>query len=192
MVAHADAENMEVEVGITRNAVRTAIVDAGMGFMADETVLAPGSRCASPAARTRASVTGRPATVVVADDHAMFRESVAEMLSLDPAIEVVGQAENGAEAVARDEGSKVRLSLPRETLERVERGPEGKLTDRELGVLVLAARGESNAGIAKILNLAEGTVKRHLHTIYIKLEVGSRAEAISRALSEGWIGRRPV
>jgi len=45
-------------------------------------------------------------TVVVADDHAMFRESVAEMLSLDPAIEVVGQAENGAEAVALVEAKR--------------------------------------------------------------------------------------
>jgi DNA-binding NarL/FixJ family response regulator len=90
----------------------------------------------------------------------------------------------------------VLLSLPRETLERVDRGPEGKLTDRELEVLVLAARGESNAGIARTLNLAEGTIKRHLHNIYGKLEVGSRAEALGLALSEGWIsteeiGRRP-
>jgi DNA-binding NarL/FixJ family response regulator len=215
-------------------------------------------------------VTDRPVTVVVADDHAMFRESVAEMLSLDPAIKVVGQAENGAEAVAlveerrpdvvvldvempvmgaqaamrrmsrldpsprfvivtvfaeprlvrellelganaylpktaslrelvaavravaRGEGGKVLLSLPRETLERVGRGPEGKLTDRELEVLVLAARGESNAGIAGTLNLAEGTIKRHLHNIYGKLEVGSRAEALSCALSEGWISPKDI
>ncbi|HEY6581229.1 MAG TPA: response regulator transcription factor [Rubrobacter sp.] len=71
-------------------------------------------------------------------------------------------------AVSRDEQDKVLFSLPRETLERVGRGPEGKLTDRELEVLVLAARGKSNAGIAQTLNIAVGTVKRHLHNIYGK------------------------
>src|SRR3954452_9814449 len=95
-------------------------------------------------------------------------------------------------AVSRGEEGKVLLSLPRETLERVGRGPEGKLTDRELEVLVLAARGQSNARIAKILNLAEGTIKRHLHNIYGKLEVGSRAEALSLAISRGWISPEEV
>ena len=51
-------------------------------------------------------MTDQPIKVVVADDHAMFRESVAEMLSLDPAIEVVGLADNGAEAVALVEEEK--------------------------------------------------------------------------------------
>jgi len=71
-------------------------------------------------------------------------------------------------AVSRDEQDKVLFSFPREKLERVGRGPEGKLTDRELEVLVLAARGKSNAGIAQTLNIAVGTVKRHLHNIYGK------------------------
>jgi DNA-binding NarL/FixJ family response regulator len=87
--------------------------------------------------------------------------------------------------VARDEDDTVLISLPRETLEKV--GQEDELTDRELEVLALVARGESNAGIARTLNLAEGTVKRHLHNIYGKLGVGSRGEALNRALSEGWI-----
>jgi DNA-binding NarL/FixJ family response regulator len=39
--------------------------------------------------------------VVVADDHTMFRQGLREMLSTDEGIEVVGEAENGREAVAR-------------------------------------------------------------------------------------------
>jgi DNA-binding NarL/FixJ family response regulator len=38
--------------------------------------------------------------VLLADDHAMFRQGVREMLSTDEGIEVVGEAENGQEAVA--------------------------------------------------------------------------------------------
>jgi DNA-binding NarL/FixJ family response regulator len=39
--------------------------------------------------------------VMLADDHALFRKGVASLLSACPDIEVVGEAENGAEAVAR-------------------------------------------------------------------------------------------
>ena len=38
--------------------------------------------------------------VLLADDHAMFRQGIKEMLSTDEEIEVVGEAENGREAVA--------------------------------------------------------------------------------------------
>ena len=38
--------------------------------------------------------------VLLADDHAMFRQGIKEMLSTDEKIEVVGEAENGREAVA--------------------------------------------------------------------------------------------
>lgn len=41
-----------------------------------------------------------PITVVLADDHAAFREGLKEMLSTDGEIEIVGEAENGQEAVA--------------------------------------------------------------------------------------------
>ena len=42
---------------------------------------------------------GRGIRVVLADDHTMFRQGMKEMLSTDDGIEVVGEAENGAEAV---------------------------------------------------------------------------------------------
>jgi DNA-binding NarL/FixJ family response regulator len=41
----------------------------------------------------------RSIRVLLADDHAMFRQGVSEMLSTDGEIEVVGEAENGKEAV---------------------------------------------------------------------------------------------
>jgi len=43
------------------------------------------------------------------------------------------------------------------------------LTPRELEVLALVARGDSNKLIAKILDIAEGTVKTHLTAVFRKL-----------------------
>jgi DNA-binding NarL/FixJ family response regulator len=48
----------------------------------------------------------------------------------------------------------------------------------------LARRGYSNKLIAHSLNLTEGTVKVHLHSIFRKLDVGSRAALIVK-LSNG-------
>lgn len=42
----------------------------------------------------------RPVRVLLADDHTLIREAISEMLEADEDIEVVGQAEDGAEAVA--------------------------------------------------------------------------------------------
>jgi LuxR family transcriptional regulator, maltose regulon positive regulatory protein len=54
------------------------------------------------------------------------------------------------------------------------------LTERELAVLQLLVRGLSNAEIARELIIAVGTVKRHVNSIYSKLGVQSRAQAITR------------
>ncbi|MPW20261.1 cyclic nucleotide-binding domain-containing protein [Paraburkholderia sp. CNPSo 3157] len=54
---------------------------------------------------------------------------------------------------------------------------EHVLTPRQIQVLALAARGETNKSIAKQLNITEGTVKVHLYTVYKALKVGSRGQA---------------
>ena len=64
----------------------------------------------------------------------------------------------------------------------------GALSERESEILVLAARGLSNYRIATELNLAEGTVKRHLANVYAKIGVRSRSEAVRTALMQQWIG----
>ena len=207
--------------------------------------------------------------VVLADDHTMFRQGLKEMLSTDEGIEIVGEAQNGREAVAlvrekkpdvaildvemplmgaaeamesmlrfspppkvlivtmhdnprlvrellargasgylvksasleelvvavraaavRDpsspRGENVILAVPRETLGRAEKKGEEEPSERELEVLLLAARGLSNRQIAASLSLSEATVKRHLANLYAKMKVASRGEATRKALSEGW------
>jgi non-specific serine/threonine protein kinase len=61
----------------------------------------------------------------------------------------------------------------------------GGLSEREAEVLRLAATGLSNADIADRLFLSPHTVRAHLHHIYGKLEIGTRAEAVRYALEHG-------
>lgn len=68
--------------------------------------------------------------------------------------------------------------------EPIERGP---LTDRELEVLGLLATGMANKQIALELGISEHTVKFHVSSIYTKLGVTNRTEAVRAGLRGGWI-----
>ena len=61
------------------------------------------------------------------------------------------------------------------------------LSDRETEVLRLAAQGMSNMEIADSLTLSVRTVQTHLRSIFNKLGVGSRSEAIVYGLKKGWL-----
>jgi DNA-binding NarL/FixJ family response regulator len=61
------------------------------------------------------------------------------------------------------------------------------LTDRELEVLRLAARGMSNKAIASELGLSSRTVQVHLGHIFKKLRVASRTEAVIHGLRRRWL-----
>lgn len=61
------------------------------------------------------------------------------------------------------------------------------LTERELEVLRLAARGMTNKAIGLELGISDRTVQGHLANIYGKLNVSSRTEAVTEALKQGWI-----
>jgi LuxR family maltose regulon positive regulatory protein len=56
-----------------------------------------------------------------------------------------------------------------------------ELTIRELEVLRLVAAGLSNPSIAESLTISVGTVKAHTASIYSKLGVKNRVQALSRA-----------
>ena len=61
------------------------------------------------------------------------------------------------------------------------------LTGRELDVLALLAKGKSNKEIGSHLYITETTVKSHLRSIFTKLNVLSRTEAISTASRRGLV-----
>jgi DNA-binding NarL/FixJ family response regulator len=79
------------------------------------------------------------------------------------------------------------VGVPRALLEGGQEGVDSVLSARELEILLLAARGLSNRQIASRINVAQATVKRHLANAYHKMDVGSRGEAVRKALSEEWI-----
>ena len=62
---------------------------------------------------------------------------------------------------------------------------EEPLSERELAVLALLAAGRTNKEIAEELFIAQGTVKAHVASVYRKLGVHSRAEAVSKAKDLG-------
>jgi DNA-binding NarL/FixJ family response regulator len=61
------------------------------------------------------------------------------------------------------------------------------LTEREMDVLKLTARGFTNKAIATQLNISDRTVQGHLAHIFGKLQATSRTEAVMRAVSLGWV-----
>ena len=80
--------------------------------------------------------------------------------------------------------SPIHLSVPTADLSSVMgrlQNHKSALSPRQLEVLRLVAAGDSNAEIARKLNLGERTVKRELSEIFQKLGVDSRAKAVASA-----------
>lgn len=209
--------------------------------------------------------------VLVADDHVLYRRGLEMVLGQEPDIEIVGEANDGVEAVAAveellpdvvlmdvrmprlsgpDATMKVKELVPstkiimltisdeeQDLYDAVRAGANGyllkdvpgeqiadgirqvqggmslispsmastllsefaqmikrqeerpampvpRLTERELQVLKLVARGMANRDIAKELFISENTVKNHVRNILEKLQLHSRMEAVMYAVRE--------
>jgi DNA-binding NarL/FixJ family response regulator len=61
------------------------------------------------------------------------------------------------------------------------------LSEREVEVLALMAKGASNKVIASSLNIGESTAKTHIQSIFNKLGVNVRTEAVTEAVKKGII-----
>jgi two-component system NarL family response regulator len=212
--------------------------------------------------------------VLVVDDHALFRRGLQTILDLEPDLELIGEASDGAEAVARSEElvpdvilmdvrmpkrsgieatAQIKDLLPHAKIlmltisddeadlyDAIKAGASGyllkeipieevadairsvwagqsrispsmaskllnefsamakattdrpavptpKLTDREMEVLRLVAKGMNNRDIAKELYISENTVKNHIRNILEKLHLHSRMEAVVYAVREKMI-----
>ena len=68
----------------------------------------------------------------------------------------------------------------------VEARPLELVTEREMEVLKKAAKGMSNKDIAEALFISVRTVQAHMRSIFNKLGVGSRSEAVLYGLKRGW------
>jgi len=212
-----------------------------------------------------------PIRVLVVDDHALFRRGLEMVLAQEPDIEVVGEAGDGAEAVALatsstpdivlmdvrmprrggiDATTAIKSAVPSAKIimltisdeegdlyDAIKAGAMGyllkeipidevavavravhegqslispsmasklltefasmvrqsderqpldspRLTDREMEVLRLVAKGLNNRDIAKQLFISENTVKNHIRNILEKLQLHSRMEAVVYAVRE--------
>jgi LuxR family transcriptional regulator, maltose regulon positive regulatory protein len=72
-------------------------------------------------------------------------------------------------------------SKPRQEAERE------RLSSRERGIVELIAQGQSNKEIARTLGITPETVKSHIKSVFTKLEVDKRAQAVSRAQALGLV-----
>lgn len=95
-------------------------------------------------------------------------------------------------AVARGE-SVLQPSIAEKMMRRLSTRPDvtqhstNLLSEREFDVLRLAARGLPNKEIAARMSLSIRTVHSHLANIFMKMQVGSRTEAVLLALRQGMI-----
>jgi DNA-binding CsgD family transcriptional regulator len=70
--------------------------------------------------------------------------------------------------------------------------PSSPLSRREVEVLELVSRALSNAQIGARMWITEGTVKRHLRSIFTKLGAVSRADAVRKAVEAAIIPEVPT
>ena len=79
------------------------------------------------------------------------------------------------------------LSPPvaRQLLGQVRQPTKDTLSDREMEILTMVARGATNKKVASQLFISEATVKTHLLHIYAKLDVNDRAAAVASAYERG-------
>jgi len=206
-------------------------------------------------------MTIRPIRVLTVDDHAVFREGVAALVGPQEDMMIVGECENGRQAVdafrqlrpdvilmdlqmpvmngldaivaIRETASDARIvvlttyqgdaqavralkagasgyllksSLRHELLDTIRlvhagrrfvlpevaqeiavHAAEEPLSAREIEVLECMAAGGANKTIAYRLSLSEETVKAHIRSIFSKLDVNDRTQAVTTALRRGII-----
>jgi DNA-binding NarL/FixJ family response regulator len=137
-----------------------------------------------------------PATKIimltVSDEEADLYESVKNgasgYLLKDSSIEEVAQAvrvvSEGQSLISPSMAVKLIDEFKQMSKPEREQGPALKLTERELEVLRLVAKGLNNREVAKELFISENTVKNHVRNILEKLQLHSRMEAVMYAMRE--------
>lgn len=113
----------------------------------------------------------------------LLGEGAAGYLTKEEAVDTIIEAVHG---VARGEDGWMSRTVAARMAAYTRRSVKDpiRLTEREQEVLNLLSNGWSNSRIAEELHVSERTVRFHLTNIYEKLNVTSRAEAISWALNQ--------
>ena len=107
-------------------------------------------------------------------------------ISIEEVASAVRAVYNGQSLISPSMASKLLTefaTMVRKDDER-QQVPTPRLTDREMEVLKLVAKGMNNRDIAKRLFISENTVKNHIRNILEKLQLHSRMEAVVYAVRE--------
>jgi DNA-binding NarL/FixJ family response regulator len=107
-------------------------------------------------------------------------------ISIEEVASAVRAVQNGQSLISPSMASKLlsEFATMVKRSEEKEQVPTPRLTDREMEVLRLVARGLNNRDIAKELFISENTVKNHVRNILEKLQLHSRMEAVVYAVRE--------
>jgi two-component system NarL family response regulator len=107
-------------------------------------------------------------------------------ISIDEVADAVRAVHNGQSLISPSMASKLLTEFAHMIKKADDRPPlpSPRLTEREMEVLRLVAKGMNNRDIAKHLFISENTVKNHIRNILEKLQLHSRMEAVVYAVRE--------
>lgn len=178
---------LDREPGLTVRSAATGAEALGLPDPPDVVLLdveIPGERATETLGRLRARHPAVPVVMLsVYDDPRTVQETLAAgaagyLLKSVTREELVTAVRNACD----DPGSS-RLSISRDTLTRIAAGGRtDPLSRRECEVLALVADAMTNGQIGARLRISEGTVKRHLRNIFVKLHAVSRIDAVNKAV----------
>ncbi|CAH0180674.1 Transcriptional regulatory protein DegU [Massilia sp. Bi118] len=108
-------------------------------------------------------------------------------IDADYLVRAIERAAAGESVLAESMAAKLVAQLQKQREPKAPAPPSelDKLTPREREILACLARGESNKLIARVLDLAESTVKIHVQNILKKLGLSSRVQAAVFAVEQG-------
>ena len=181
----ANAEEIGVRV------VGEAASPAGLAFSEADVVLLMDEELLDEAAIAVAEDGTQALVVISEEDHVVSR---LRALPLKGWGIVPPDAPPEELAIAVSAAARGLVLLQKPLTERLLREPAASvdelsepLTAREREVLDLLGRGLSNKLIARELHISEHTVKFHISSLYAKLGVNNRAEAVSQGARHGLI-----
>jgi DNA-binding NarL/FixJ family response regulator len=133
--------------------------------------LAQNSNVGAVAVYTWQLMSGQADKILAAGAKAVLAKSIPA----DDLIAKLEQVAQGETVVSREFRLNTSMSWP---------GADLRLTERESEVVTFLASGMSNRDIADALILSENTVKTHLKSIFHKIGVSSRAQAVARIVTD--------